>query len=79
MDVLFPRDDKIDDTISETDPITHPRLEKIPLSCSTYAPWLSAFTGSVPDDHAPVVLLAHDERVHAAFIPEQTWSVASHL
>ena len=32
---------------------------------------LSAFTDSVPDDHAPEVLVAYAQRVTAPLLPEQ--------
>ena len=56
-DTLASRDDDIDDTVFEVDPITHVRLDRSPLSTPTHhVAQLSALTDSVPDDHAPEVL-----------------------
>ena len=50
-----PQDDT-GDTVFEVDPITHLRLDSDPPSANTQTTKLSAFTHSVPDDHAPEVL-----------------------
>ena len=55
-DILAPKDDDTDDTAFEVDPITHVRLNRSALNTATYSAQLSAFTDSVPDDHAPEVL-----------------------
>ena len=65
-----PRDD-IGDTVFELDPITHLRLDTDPPCANSQMTALSAFTYSVPDDHAPEVLLAQEPRIDAPLIPEQ--------
>ena len=65
-----PRGD-IGDTVFEVDPVTHLRLDTDTPSANTQTATLSAFTDSVPDDHAPEVLLAQDQRIDAPLIPEQ--------
>ena len=65
-----PRDDT-GDTVFEVDPITHPRLDTDSPSTNTQTATLLAFTDSVPDDHAPVVLLVQEQRIDAPHIPEQ--------
>ena len=70
-DILVPRDDDTDDTIFEVDPITHVHLNRSPLNTTTHSAQLSAFTDSVPDDHAPEVLLAYAQRPTAPLLPEQ--------
>ena len=65
-----PRDDT-GDTVFEVDPVTHLRLDTDPPFANTQTATLSAFTDSVPDDHAPEVLLAEEQRIDASFIPEQ--------
>ena len=57
--ILAPRDEDTDDTFLEVDPITHVRLNRSPLTTATQSAKLSAFTDSVPDDHAPEVLVAY--------------------
>ena len=59
------------DTVFEVDPITHFRLDTTPLPANAQTAALSAFTDSVPDDHAPEVLLAHEQRDDAPLMPEQ--------
>ena len=78
-DILAPRDDDTDDTVFEVDPITHVCLNRSPLNTTTHLAQLSAFTDSVPDDHAPEVLLAYAQHATAPLLPEQspTWSAAS--
>ena len=65
-----PRDDT-GDTVFEVDPVTHLRLDTDPPSANTQTATLSAFTDSVPDDHAPEVLSAQEQRIDAPLIPEQ--------
>ena len=65
-----PRDDT-GDTVFEVEPITHLRLDTDPHSANTHMVALSAFTYSVPDDHAPEVRLAQKPRIDAPLIPEQ--------
>ena len=65
-----PRDDT-GDTVFEVDPITHLRLDTTPLPANAQTAALSAFTESVPDDHAPEVLLAQEQRADAPPLPEQ--------
>ena len=65
-----PRDDT-GDTVFEVDPITHLRLDTTPLPANAQTAALSAFTESVPDDHAPEVLLAQEQRADAPLLPEQ--------
>ena len=59
------------DTVFEVDPVTHLRLETDPLPANTQSAMLFASTASVPDDHAPEVLLAQEQRFDAPLIPEQ--------
>ena len=59
------------DTVFEVDPITHLRLDMTPLPANAQTAALSAFTDSVPDDHALEVLLAHEQRDDAPLMPEQ--------
>ena len=63
--------DHTDDTVFEVDPVTHLRLNKTPTAPNTHTATMSAFTDSVPDDHAPEVLLAYAQRVDTRPIPEQ--------
>ena len=65
-----PRDDT-GDAVFEVDPVTHLRLDTDPPCASTQMTALSAFTYSVPDDHAPEILLAQEPRIDAPLIPEQ--------
>ena len=65
-----PRDDT-GDTVFEVDPVTHLRLNTDPPCADTQMTALSAYTYSVPDDHAPEVLLAQGPRIDAPLIPEQ--------
>ena len=59
------------DTVFEVDPVTHLRLETDPLPANTQLAMLFTYTASVPDDHAPEVLLAQEQRLDAPPIPEQ--------
>ena len=63
--------DATGDTVFEVDPITHLRLDTTPLPANAQTAALSAFTESVPDDHAPEVLLAQEQRADAPLLPEQ--------
>ena len=67
--------DDTGDTVFEVDPVTYLRLDTDldtdPPSANTQTATLSAFTDSVPDDHAPEVLLAQEQRIDAPLIPEQ--------
>ena len=58
-DTPVPRDDT-GDTVFEVDPVTHLRLDTDPPCANTQMTALSAFTCSVPDDHAPEVRLAQE-------------------
>ena len=53
------------------DPVTHLRLDTDPPSANIQTATLSAFTDSVPDDHAPEVLLAQEQRIDAPLKAEQ--------
>ena len=59
------------DTVFEVDPVTHLRLETDPLPANTQSAMLFTYTASVPDDHAPEVLLAQEQRLDAPPISEQ--------
>ena len=59
------------DTVFEVDPGTHLRLETDPLPSNTQSAMLFTYTASVPDDHAPEVLLAQEQRLDAPPMPEQ--------
>ena len=59
------------DTVFEVDTITHLRLDTTSLPANAQTAALSAFTESVPDDHAPEVLLAQEQRADAPLMPEQ--------
>ena len=59
------------DTVFEVDPVTRLHLVTNPLPANTQSAMLFAFTASVPDDHAPDVLLAQEQRIDAPLIPEQ--------
>ena len=65
------RRDDTGDTVFEVDPVTHLRLDSDPPSANTQTTMLSAFTDSVPDDHAPEALLAQEQRIDAPLIPEK--------
>ena len=65
-----PRDDT-GDTVFEVDPVTHLRLDTDPPSANTQTATLSAFTDSVPDDHAAEVLLVQEQRIDAPLIAEE--------
>ena len=59
------------DMVFEVDTITHLRRDTTPLPANAQTAPLSAFTKSVPDDRAPEVLLAQEQRADAPFMPEQ--------
>ena len=59
------------DTVFEVDPVTRLHLDTTPNIANTHTATLSAFTDSVPDDNAPEVLLAQDQRTDAPSLPEQ--------
>ena len=63
--------DNTGDTVFEVDPATHLYLDTNPLPATTQTATLSAFTNSIPDDHASEVRLAQEQRTDAPFIPEQ--------
>ena len=63
--------DATGDTVFEVDPITHLRLDTTQLPANAQTAALSAFTESVPDDHAPEVRLAQEQRADAPLLPEQ--------
>ena len=63
--------DATGDTVFEVDPITHLRLDTTPLPANAQTAAFLAFTDSVPDDHAPEVLLAQEQRADAPLLPEQ--------
>ena len=65
-----PRDDT-GDTVFEVDPVTHLRLDTEPPSVNTQIATLSALTDSVPDDLAPEVPLAQEQRIGTPLILEQ--------
>ena len=65
-----PRDDT-GDTVFKVDPVTHLRLDTDPPCADTQMTALSGYAYSVPDDHAPEVLLAQGPRIDAPLIPEQ--------
>ena len=69
-DTPVPRNDA-GDTVFEVDPVIHLRLDTDPPCANTQITALSAFTYSVPDDHAPEVFLAQEPRIDAPLIPEQ--------
>ena len=70
-ETLVPRD-VTGDTVFEVDPITHFCLDTTPLPANAQTTALSAFTDSVSDDHAPEVLLAHEQRDDAPLMPERS-------
>ena len=63
--------DATGDTVFEVDPVTHLSLDTDPPAANTQVAALSVFTYSVPNDHAPEVLLAHEPRIDAPLIPDQ--------
>ena len=65
-----PRNDT-GDTVFEVDPVTHLRLDTDSPCTNTQMTALSAFIYSVPDDHAPEVLLVQEPRIDAPLILEQ--------
>ena len=65
-----PRDDT-GDTVFEVDSVTHLRLDTARPCADPQMTALSAYTYSVPDDHALEVLLVHGPRIDTPIIPEQ--------
>ena len=59
------------DTVFEVDPITRIRLNTAPVAEDPHNAILSAFIDSVPDDHAPEVLLTNATRTEKPLITEQ--------
>ena len=59
------------DTVFEVDPATRTRLNTAPVGEDPHNAILSALIGSVPDDHAPEVLLTYGSNTDKASIPEQ--------
>ena len=59
------------DTVFEVDPITLTRLNTAPITEHPHNTILSDFMDSMPDDHAPEVLLTNTTRTDEPFISEQ--------
>ena len=59
------------DTVFEVDPITRIRLNMAPVTIPPHNTILSALMDSVPDDHAPEVLLTNTTRTDTPFVSEQ--------
>ena len=59
------------DTVFEVDPATRTRLNTAPIGEDPHNAILSALIDSVPDDHAPEVLLTYSPHIDKALIPEQ--------
>ena len=59
------------DTVFEVDPNTRTRLITAPVAEDPHNAVLSALVDSVPDDHAPEVLLTYASHTDNALIPEQ--------
>lgn len=57
--------------VLDVDLITHLYLGKTPLNVTTRTAQILAFTDPLPDDHAPELLLACDQRADAPLMPEQ--------
>ena len=60
-----------DDTVFEVDPITRIRLNMAPVTIPPHNTILSALMDSVPEDHAPEVLLTNTTRTDKPFVSEQ--------
>ena len=67
------------DTVFEVDPTTRTRLNTAPIAEDSHNPILSALIDSVPDDHAPEVLLTYVSHADKALIPEQGPGLISHV
>ena len=65
------------DTVLELDPATRTRLNTAPAAEDPHNAILSALIDSVPDDHAPEVLLTYASHTDKALIPEQGLDVIS--
>lgn len=61
----------------EVHPINRLRLDNIPVNATTHKAKPSVFTDSIPNDHAPEVLLAHDQRANAILVLEQVPDLTS--
>ena len=59
------------DTVFEVDPATRTRLNTTPVGEDIHNATLSALIDSVPDDHAPEVLLTYGSHTDKTLIPEQ--------
>ena len=59
------------DTVFEVDPITRIRLNMTPVTVPPHNTILSALMDSVPDDHAPEVLLTNTSRTDKPLLSEQ--------
>ena len=59
------------DTVFEVDPATRTHLNTAPVGEHPHNAIPSALVDSVPDDHAPEVLLTYGSRTDKALIPEQ--------
>ena len=59
------------DTVFEVDPATHLRLGTTSTPNGAHTATLSGLLNSVPDAHAPEVLLTHSDREYAFSLPEQ--------
>lgn len=67
----------MNNTVFEVHPINRLRLDNIPVNATTHKAKPSVFTDSIPNDHAPEVLLAHDQRANAILVPEQVPDLTS--
>lgn len=68
-DILVSRDCYTNDTVFEVDPIAYVRLDRSHFNTPTHAAKLSSFTDSVPDGHAPEVILAYTPRLTTSLLP----------
>ena len=59
------------DPVFEVNPATRTRLNTAPIGEDPHNAILSALIDSVPDDHAPEVLLTYSPHIDKALIPEQ--------
>ena len=59
------------DTVFEVDPATRTRLNTAPVGEDPHNTTLWALIDSMPDDHAPEVLLTYGSHTDKALIPEQ--------
>ena len=63
--------DRPSDTVFEVDPITRICLNTAPIAEHPHNAIISVFMDSVPDDHAPEVLLTNATRTDESFISKQ--------